>query len=250
MLGAIEPPAWADDLLAGAWPDGAELLPPTPAYPPHRWAMVMPDVFSIGLGGGSIVRDSGDDVRVGPDSVGYKVVTEALVQGGSTVTLSDVSVRAGRLTGFGDAERVETLDERVVAQALAWVDAQIKIMVERMKPSREPFPLIAVGGGSHLVPAQIEGISEVIRPQNHAVANAYGAAIAEASGTVDRVFRYEEQGREECLEVARRLAMDAAVRSGADPDQVRITAMAEIPLTYVPGRACRVQVKAAGPLAR
>jgi hypothetical protein len=34
-------------LLAGAWPDGAELLPPTPAYPPHRWAMVMPDVFSI-----------------------------------------------------------------------------------------------------------------------------------------------------------------------------------------------------------
>ena len=210
----------------------------------------MPDLISIGLGGGSIVRDSGDDVRVGPDSVGYKVVTEALVQGGSTVTLSDVSVRAGRLTGFGDAERVETLDERVVAQALAWVDAQIKIMVERMKPSREPFPLIAVGGGSHLVPAQIEGISEVIRPQNHAVANAYGAAIAEASGTVDRVFRYEEQGREECLEVARRLAMDAAVRSGADPDQVRITAMAEIPLTYVPGRACRVQVKAAGPLAR
>ena len=112
------------------------------------------------------------------------------------------------------------------------------------------WTVLAVGGGSHLVPAQIEGISEVIRPQNHAVANAYGAAIAEASGTVDRVFRYEEQGRAQCLEVARRLAMDAAVRSGADPDQVRITAMAEIPLTYVPGRACRVQVKAAGPLAR
>jgi hypothetical protein len=39
--------AHTPDLLAGAWPDGAELLPPTPAYPTHRWAMVMPDVFSI-----------------------------------------------------------------------------------------------------------------------------------------------------------------------------------------------------------
>ncbi len=39
--------AHTPDLLAGAWPDGAELLPPRPAYPPHRWAMVMPDVFSI-----------------------------------------------------------------------------------------------------------------------------------------------------------------------------------------------------------
>jgi hypothetical protein len=39
--------AQTSDLLAGAWPDGAELSPPAPAYPPHRWAMVMPDVFSI-----------------------------------------------------------------------------------------------------------------------------------------------------------------------------------------------------------
>ncbi|MGV0036696.1 MAG: hypothetical protein ACNYPE_17735 [Candidatus Azotimanducaceae bacterium WSBS_2022_MAG_OTU7] len=31
----------------------------------------MPDVFAIGLGGGSIVRDT-DTPTVGPDSVGYK----------------------------------------------------------------------------------------------------------------------------------------------------------------------------------
>jgi hypothetical protein len=36
------------DLLAGAWPDeGSALFPPEPALPPHRWAMAMPDVFSI-----------------------------------------------------------------------------------------------------------------------------------------------------------------------------------------------------------
>ena len=44
-------------------------------------------------------------VKVGPDSVGYRVVTEALVMGGSVPTLSDVSVKAGRLSGFGDAGR-------------------------------------------------------------------------------------------------------------------------------------------------
>ena len=58
----------------------------------------MPDLISIGLGGGTIVRGEGDAVRVGPDSVGYRVVTEALVMGGATPTLSDVSVKAGRLS--------------------------------------------------------------------------------------------------------------------------------------------------------
>ncbi|MFV0457591.1 MAG: hydantoinase/oxoprolinase N-terminal domain-containing protein [Actinomycetales bacterium] len=210
----------------------------------------MPDLISIGLGGGTIVRQDGSAVRVGPDSVGYRVVDEALVRGGTTLTLSDVSVRAGRLTGFGEPDRVGSVDQSVVDQALAWVDEQIRIMSERMKASRVELPLIAVGGGSHLVPESVPGVSEVIRPNHHAVANAYGAAIAEASGTIDRVFRYEQEGRQASLDQARNLAMEAAVRSGADPSSVRITSLSEVPLTYVPGEACRVQVKAAGPLAR
>ena len=56
----------------------------------------MPDLISIGLGGGTIVRTStnGDTaVRVGPDSVGYDVVTRALAVGGDTTTLTDISLR-------------------------------------------------------------------------------------------------------------------------------------------------------------
>jgi N-methylhydantoinase A/oxoprolinase/acetone carboxylase beta subunit len=209
----------------------------------------MPDLISIGLGGGTIVRGNGNDVSVGPDSVGYRVVSEALVSGGSTLTLSDIAVRAGRLRGFGDAALVAKLDESVVAAALRWVDEQIQIMSDRMKASRHSLPLIAVGGGSHLVPNRVSGVSEVIRPNHHAVANAFGAAIAEASGTVDRVYRYEPRGREVCLDEARQLAVEAASRAGADPNKVRITSLSEVPLSYVPGKACRVQVKAAGPLA-
>ena len=93
------------------------------------------------------------------------------------------------------------------------------------------------------------GVSEVVKPPHFAVANAYGAAIAEASGEVDRVYRYDSSSREECLEDAKRLAIEAAERAGADPSRTRITTIMEVPMTYVPGGGCRVQVKAAGPLA-
>ena len=208
----------------------------------------MPDLISIGLGGGTIVRPSGVDVAVGPDSVGYRVTEAALVCGGDTLTLSDVSVAGDRLSGFGDGSLVAGVEPAVVRGALEWVDRQITLGSERMKASRQPMPLLAVGGGAHLVPDGIPGTLEVIRPNHHAVANAYGAAIAEASGTIDRVYEYEASSREECLDDAREEARRAAVATGADPDRVRITSVVEVPMTYIPGGRCRVQVKAAGPL--
>ena len=40
----------------------------------------MPDIVSIGVGGGSLVREQPDgSVTVGPDSVGYRITQEALV---------------------------------------------------------------------------------------------------------------------------------------------------------------------------
>ena len=133
--------------------------------------------------------------------------------------------------------------------AIAWVDEQIAVVSDRMKSTRAALPLLAVGGGAHLVPDEIPGVSEVIRPRHQSVANAYGAGIAEASGSVDRVYSYDASSREDCLDDARQLATDAAVRAGADPDRVRITTVTEVPMTYVPGGGCRVMVKAAGPLA-
>jgi hypothetical protein len=181
--------------------------------------------------------------------VGYRVVSEAIIMGGSTLTLSDVSTRAGRLTGMGDAALAAGVDQATVDAAIRWVDEQVQTLCDRMKASHADVPLIAVGGGSHLVPDQVEGVSAVIKPPHFAVANAYGAAIAEASGEVDRVYRYDSSSREACLADAKQLAIENAVRAGADPGQVRITAVAEIPMSYVPGGGCRVHVKAAGPLA-
>ena len=43
--------------------------------------------------------------------------------------------------------------------------------------------------------------------------------------------------------------IEAAVKAGSDPADTRITTIMEVPMSYVPGGGCRVQVKAAGPLA-
>ena len=213
----------------------------------------MPDLISIGLGGGTVVRDAradtGSTLVIGPDSVGYAVATEALCVGGSTLTLSDISLASGRFDDFGDRRLVEHLAPGLVRDALSWVDEQVSLMSDRMKSSRAEIPLLAVGGGAHLIADRVPGISEVLRPERYSVANAYGACIAEASGTVDRVYSYDRSSREQCLDDARELAANAAVRSGAHPDRIRITTITEVPMTYVPGGGCRVMVKAVGPLA-
>ncbi|WP_419921319.1 hydantoinase/oxoprolinase N-terminal domain-containing protein [Candidatus Poriferisodalis sp.] len=209
----------------------------------------MPDLISVGLGGGTIVRQDVESVAVGPDSVGYRVIDDALCMGGATLTLSDVSLAVGRLTGFGDPALLSDVDDSVCESAIAWVDEKVQVLCERMKASSTPLPLMAVGGGAHLVPAQLAGISEVVWPPHHSVANAFGAAIAEAAGSIDRVYSYDASSREDCLRSATEEATDAAIRAGANASDVRITSVVEIPMTYVPGGGCRVIVKAVGPLA-
>lgn len=51
-----------------------------------RTNFTIPDVHSIALGGGSIVRDDG--TRIGPDSVGARLEQESMAFGGTTLTVS------------------------------------------------------------------------------------------------------------------------------------------------------------------
>ncbi|MGW6461718.1 hydantoinase/oxoprolinase family protein, partial [Streptomyces sp. NPDC055078] len=99
-----------------------------------------------------------------------------------------------------------------------------------------------------LLPDDVPGVTDVVRHRHAGVANAIGAAIAEASGTVDRAFRYESSSREACIAEASAEATDAAIRAGADPAHVRITTVSEIPMSYMPGNSARLQVRAVGPL--
>ncbi|MEV6238152.1 hydantoinase/oxoprolinase family protein [Lentzea sp. NPDC051838] len=207
----------------------------------------MPDVLSIGLGGGSVVREEKDGLAIGPDSVGYKLAQQALVFGGDTLTATDIAVAAG-LADIGDPARVKHLDRTLVNEVLDHVCEQIATQVDRMRTSPAPLPVVLVGGGSVLVPDEVEGVSGIIRPEHHAFANAIGAAIAQVGGEVDRVFTIDPNRRDEVLDSARQEAVDKAVAAGARADSVRIVEVEEIPLAYLPGNASRVRARAVGDL--
>jgi N-methylhydantoinase A/oxoprolinase/acetone carboxylase beta subunit len=206
----------------------------------------MPDLLTIALGGGTVVSPGGDGTRVGPRSVGYLLEREALVFGGGTPTLTDAAVAAGRAR-LGDAGRTGRY-RQLLAAALARADVMLADAIDRVKTSREDRPLIAVGGGSILVPDKIPGVSEVIRPEHFGAANAVGAAMASVSGQTDRIFHLGPGGRQAVLDEAREEARERAVAAGADPDTVRIVELEEIPLAYFTSPAVRVRAKAAGTL--
>jgi N-methylhydantoinase A/oxoprolinase/acetone carboxylase beta subunit len=207
----------------------------------------MPDLVTIALGGGTVVRANGR-IQLGPDSVGYRLPDEALVFGGDTPTLTDAAVACGRARlGVADPTGPH---RSMLNGAIARADAMFADAIDRVKTSKGDAPLIAVGGGSILLPAQVPGVSEVLRPDHFDVANAIGAAIASVSGQVDRIFHHGTGGREAVLEEAIEEAREQAIGAGADPDTVEIVELEEIPLAYLTNPAVRIRAKAVGSLGR
>jgi hypothetical protein len=107
--------------------------------------------------------------------------------------------------------------------------------------------LIAVGGGSFLVPADLKGVSAVIAVPHYDVANAVGAAIAQIGGEVDEIFC--DLSRAAAIDRATERARARSVESGADPATIEIVEVEDLPLAYMPGNALRVRVRAVGNLA-
>jgi N-methylhydantoinase A/oxoprolinase/acetone carboxylase beta subunit len=206
----------------------------------------MPDVLSFGIGGGSRVRDDGN--RVGPDSVGYQLTRDALVFGGSTLTATDIVVAVGR-ADIGDKSLVAAVDKHMAQRALDLIARNLADLVERMRTSSAPLPIVAVGGGSILLPDVLPGLGKVHRPEHYSVANAIGAAIAQVSGEVDRVYSISDGGRSKVIAEARQEAMDRAVAAGASSSSVTIVDFDEVPIPYLPGNATRIRAKAVGDLA-
>jgi len=205
----------------------------------------MPDILSIGLGGGSLVENVDGDVKIGPESVGYRLEKEALVFGGDKLTTTDIAVSLGRVK-LRDPSKVKDLDRTLVEKAAEKIKTMVEDAIDKMKTSPEPVPVILVGGGSIILPDELRGASKVIKPPHFEVANAIGAAIAQVSGEIDKVFSLEEKGREEVLKEAKEIAVKEAIKAGADPSTVEIVDVDEIPLAYLPGNAIRIRVKAAG----
>jgi N-methylhydantoinase A/oxoprolinase/acetone carboxylase beta subunit len=208
----------------------------------------MPDVLSLALGGGSVVAGDVSGPTVGPRSVGYRLGAEGLVFGGRTPTLTDAAVlgRRGRV-GVVGPWAVPTGVRPLLAAALAASDRRFGDAVDQVGLGKADRPLVAVGGGAFLVPDDVPGAAEVLRPPRGDVAGAVGAAIALASARWDFVAPAGD-GRRRAIDDACELVVRRAVQAGADPRHVEVVELTEVPLSYLPEPAVRVQVKAAGPL--
>jgi len=209
----------------------------------------MPDILSIGLGGGSRVVETAEGITVGPDSVGFRLLTEGLIFGGSTLTASDIAVASGHAE-FGDSARVADLPPDLVSGARNAIAGLIDDAIDRMKTAPGDIPMILVGGGSVLVSETPNGVSEMLRPEHADVANAIGAAIGQVSGEVDRIYTIPDpEARAAAIADAEQQAKAQAVSAGADPDSVEVVNVEAVPLQYLPGGATRVVCRVVGDLA-
>ena len=208
----------------------------------------MPDVLSVGLGGGSRVRVTGGQLTIGPDSVGHRLLQEALVFGGEQLTASDLAVAGGWAT-FGTPSWLADLDPAIATKGAERIRQILATAIDKVKTRPEPVPMILVGGGSVLVDKAPAGVSEMVRPEHAGVANAIGAAIGQVSGEVDRIFTIATgEDREAALAEARSEAIAKAREAGAAQGSIEVTNLETFPLQYLPGGATRVTCRAVGNL--
>ncbi|MBM3643649.1 MAG: hydantoinase/oxoprolinase family protein [Alphaproteobacteria bacterium] len=204
----------------------------------------MPDLLSIGLGGGSHV--SLDPLKVGPVSVGYRLLRDGVAFGGGQLTTTDVAIAAGVLT-LGERGRVAHLDAATCRRVFAEAGRLAEEAIDRMKTDAGDVALIAVGGGAFLVPERLPGVSRVIHVPHGDCANAVGAAIAQVSGECDQIFR--DLSRADAIEAARGIAADRAVAAGAARATLQTIETEDMPIAYLPGNSVRVRVRVVGDVA-
>ncbi|KAG9233836.1 putative hydantoin utilization protein A [Amylocarpus encephaloides] len=173
-----------------------------------------PDVRSIGLGGGSIVRRREDG-------------TLTLTFGGDVATTTDYTVLAESELAIGNRDLIVKVG---LAENLMEFKALVKKMLERaidtMKTSAEDIPVMLVGGGAVIAPECWSG-----------VANAIGAATARVSGIIDTIESTETKSTAQVKEEISKRVIKKAVENGAREDTVQVVEMDHIPLQYIANKS-------------
>jgi hypothetical protein len=82
-------------------------------------------------------------------------------------------------------------------------------------------------------------------PKEAAVANAYGAGLAEISSVIDAVVSLKE--RDKVLSQLKEQALADAVVKGAEKGRVRIAAVSILPFAYSTDALAKVAITASGP---
>ena len=208
-----------------------------------RMNFSMPHVESIGLGGGSIVREDKGTVTVGPDSVGCDIRTKALVFGGDTLTATDVATAQG-VSVFGTNGATVEEAKGLIHGCSVEIKTKLEAVIDRMRTSPDPVPVLLVGGGSFIAPLELEGASQVLRPPFYQVANAIGAAMGKLSAAVHTIEVLDSiDQKETVIERIKAQASAELVTKGGLESSVEVIDLTYDPIPYV-DRTYSFEVKA------
>lgn len=207
----------------------------------------MPDMVSIGLAGGTIVKGEEGNIKIGPESVGYKITEKALIFGGDTLTLSDIATKKNG--AFPElVSKVESLKDSYCNEAFQQVVTRLEDVIDQMKTSKDEVVVVLTGGGSVVCPESLKGVSKIVRPNHYKSANAVGAALGQVSGEVEKVYSLDKLQRSEAIEAAKKEAKAKAVMAGAKEETLEVLYIEDTPLAYLPGNALLIKVKIIGDL--
>ena len=206
----------------------------------------MPDILSIGIGGGTIVNLSDGKLEVGPKSVGFDLTNKALCFGGDTLTLTDIAIIQEKMIIKGAS--ISGLNfNGIIPKVESIVQEEIEKLIDLLKTDPGAIPIVLVGGGSAVLPDMFEGASSIIRPENGEVANAYGVAIASISGESEIVVNLNEVNRDDAIREVTESAKRIAITSGAEVKSIKIVDLSDSPLAYLPNTT-KIKVKVLGDL--
>ena len=186
-----------------------------------------------------------DTGSVGPESVGFRLTEEALVFGGRQLTLTDIAVAAGHAE-IGDRNLVRHIDATIIARVDDHLRVRLARLLENYDRLDRRLPIILVGGGAPLILNLLRDLGRTIEsPADAAVANAYGAAMAQVGGEADLTFP-SSIPRKEALARAEAEAHRRAEEAGALRGTIRTVELEDAALTYLASEALKVHARAVG----
>jgi N-methylhydantoinase A/oxoprolinase/acetone carboxylase beta subunit len=185
--------------------------------------------------------------RIGPTDISG-VRTSLRLPDARGVAVGTSSITNNSAVGLPiEADRATAAQRRAFVRALLSADATLSDALGEARATRPVLPLVVVGPGQRLVPDQLEGVSEVIRPQDGEFAHAIGAAVASVGGQFARICLDRPETRQAVLEEVRAAALARAIDAGAHRGRVAVVEVEKVPLTHLVHPALLIRVRAAGP---
>ncbi|KAL4895258.1 hypothetical protein BDV59DRAFT_211612 [Aspergillus ambiguus] len=222
-----------------------------------RTNFALPAVESIALGGGSIVRGRGDELSIGPDSVGLELLEKARLFGGDQLTATDIVAASALrnpkeqnpLHGMGSPALLCDIPSGTVDMAQHIMRRNIENLIDRTKIQKDDVDVLIVGGGAPIIKTDrpMTGVRTIRTVKGGEVANAVGAAMSRVSGIIDTMVDTSNRTLKNAQSMVTLLAKEKAISNGAKPDSVQIAEITMLPIQYVEAKA-RIIVRAVGEL--